>query len=91
MHLRAIDHHARSRVVGHLLKGHRGAQRVAGEILSSLGILGRHPHRVMRREPRVAPAEHAATKLVSERLIFHEKIEHRAPKALGKQSLRHGR
>ena len=51
----------------------------------------RHPHLVMRREPRVAPAEHAATKLVSERLIFHEKIERRAPKALGKQSLRRER
>ena len=39
MHLRAIDHRARGRVVGHLLKGHRGAQHVAGELLASLGIL----------------------------------------------------
>ena len=50
VYLRAVDYRAAGRVVGHLLQGYRGAQRVSGKSLATLGHFGRHAHLVVRRE-----------------------------------------
>ncbi len=39
----------------------------------------------------MTPGEHAATKLLRERAVLHQKRKHRAPKAFGEKCLRHGR
>lgn len=39
----------------------------------------------------MAPSEHTAAKLLRSRLVLHQKIEHGAPKALGKKIFRHRR
>jgi len=55
---------------------HRRTQHVAGEFLSSFGILGRHAHLVMRREPGVAPGKHAATKVISECRVLQDMLDY---------------
>ena len=61
-------------VVGHLRKGHRRAQHGACELLSAPGILGPDAHLVVRGEPTVAPAEHAAAQVLGQRVLAHEKL-----------------
>ncbi len=78
-------------VVGHLRKGHRGAQHVPGELLSAPGILGPDAHLVVHRETTVAPAEQAAAQFLGQRVLAREKRAHRAPKALKEQRLGHRR
>ena len=39
----------------------------------------------------MAPGEHAGAKLLRKHFVPHQKIEHRAPKALGKERSRHAR
>jgi len=66
VHLGAVDHGSRGRVVGHLLQGHRRAQHVAGEFLSPLGIFGCHPHVVVRRETATGPGFEIVSEMKAE-------------------------
>jgi len=90
VHLRAVDNRAAAGVVGHLLQRHRRPEHVAGELLSALGVIARHAHPVVHREPaEVPPFEQARSKLGRDRPRFDEEIEHRLPKPLPKQLFRH--
>jgi len=75
----AIEHH------GHLALD-AGVRRrllaMSAATIDRLGILGRHAHLVVHREPTAAPAEHAAAQFLGQRVLAHEKRQHCAPKAL---------
>jgi len=61
VHVRAVDHRSRLRVIGHLLKRHRRAQHVSGELASTLGIALAYPHLVVRRKSRCGASRAACS------------------------------
>lgn len=68
-----------------------GAQHIAREFSPPLGVPGPDAHFVVRREASVAPGKHTDTEFLRQRLVLHQKIEHRAPEALGQKACRHPR
>jgi len=91
VHLRAVDHGARSRVVAHLGECERRAQHVGGELVSAFGVIGRDAYLVVNGKAAIAPTEHAAAKFLRGHALLDQKIQHRAAKPALEQRLRNWR